>query len=101
MTEPAPPHPPGLFGALVPVAALIILVMLSFRLFGDAGAEGPKQVALIVATMVAVAMAVGRGHSLESLSRAAMESVAAGLGAIFILFAVGARSAHGRSAARC
>lgn len=90
MTDAAPPRPPSLVEALVPVAALILLVSLSFLLFGDAGAEGPNQVALVVATMVAVGMAARRGHSLDALSRAAVDSVASGLGAIFILFAVGA-----------
>lgn len=86
----AAPRAPTLAEALVPVGALILLVGLSFALFGDEGAMGPNQVALMVATMVAVLMAVGRGHRLASLSEAAVESVASGLGAIFILFAVGA-----------
>ena len=91
MTEPPPtPRPPTLLEALVPVAALILLVGLSFLLFGDAGAEGPNQVALAVATMVAVLVATRRGHSLASLSEAAVDSVGSGVGAIFILFAVGA-----------
>lgn len=89
-TERPAPRPPSLFEAIVPVAALILLVGLSFLLFGDAGAEGPNQVALTVAAMVAVLMAVLRGHSFESLTEAAAASVGGGLGAIFILFAVGA-----------
>lgn len=86
----SPPKPPTLFQALVPVVALILLVGLSVTLFGDAGADGPNQVALVVATMVGVTMARQRGHSLQSMSEAAIASVASGLGAIFILFAVGA-----------
>lgn len=89
-TERPAPRPPSLFEAIVPVAALILLVGLSFVLFGDAGAHGPNQVALTVAAMVAVLMAVLRGHSFESLTDAAVASVAGGVGAIFILFAVGA-----------
>jgi NhaC family Na+:H+ antiporter len=82
--------PLSMTGAIIPVAALIVLVGLSYWLFGDAGAEGPNQVALTVATMIAVFMAWRRGHSAESLRKAAVESVGTGIGAIFILFAVGA-----------
>ena len=84
------PRPPTLFEALVPVVTLVLLVGLSFFLFGDAGAKGPNQVALVVATMVAVLMAVLRGHPIAILTEAASASVASGIGAIFILFAVGA-----------
>jgi NhaC family Na+:H+ antiporter len=76
--------------AVIPVAALILLVALAYFLFGDAGALGPNQVALTVAAMIAVFIGWRRGHSLESLGKAASESVATGIGAIFILFAVGA-----------
>lgn len=76
--------------AIIPVAALVLLVALSFYLFGDAGALGPNQVALTVATMVAVFIGWRRGHSLESLREAAVHSVGSGVSAIFILFAVGA-----------
>ena len=47
------------------------------------------QVALVVATMVAVFVAWRRGHTLDSLREAAVASVGSGLGAIFILLAVG------------
>jgi NhaC family Na+:H+ antiporter len=76
--------------AAVPIVSLIILVALSYYLFGDAGASGPNQVALVVATMIAVFMAWRRGFSLAELSEAATASVHSGLGAIFILLAVGA-----------
>ncbi len=84
------PRPPTFIEAVVPVVFLIALVSLSFWLFGDSAAEGPNQTALILATMVAVAMGRLRGHSLDSMSHAAVTSVSAGLGAVFILFAVGA-----------
>lgn len=89
MKRPDPPQPPGLVEALIPVASLIVLVGLSYFLFGDGGATGPNQVALVVATMVAVLLGWRRGHSLDALGKAAAESVATGIGAIFILFAVG------------
>ena len=67
-----------------------MLIGLSFYLFGDAGAKGPNQVALVLATMVAVVIGRRAGHTLESLREAAVASVGTGIGAIFILFAVGA-----------
>lgn len=88
--RPDSPQPLSLIEAIIPVASLIALVGLSYFLFGDAGAGGPNQVALVVATMIAVFIGWRRGHSLESLGKASVDSVSTGIGAIFILFAVGA-----------
>ena len=90
MKRPENPQPLTLTEAIIPVASLIVLVGLSFYLFGDAGAGGPNQVALTVATMIAVFIGWRRGHALETLGQAAVASVSSGIGAIFILFAVGA-----------
>jgi len=90
VARPRDPQPLSLLEAIVPVASLILLVGLSYYLFGDAGAAGPNQVALVVATMIAVSIAWRRGHSMEGLRQAAVESVGSGIGAIFILLAVGA-----------
>ena len=53
-TPAATPRPLSFFEALIPIVSLIALVTLSFLLFGDAGALGPNQIALVVATMIAV-----------------------------------------------
>ncbi|HQR22972.1 MAG TPA: Na+/H+ antiporter NhaC [Burkholderiaceae bacterium] len=90
MNVPDAPQPVTMTEAVIPVAALIGLVGLSYFLFGDAGAAGPNQVALVVATMIAVVVGRRRGHSLAALGDAAIKSVSTGIGAIFILFAVGA-----------
>ena len=89
MARPDEPQPFTLVEAIIPIAGLIVLVGLSYFLFGDGGAAGPNQVALVVATMIAVFLAWLRGHSLDSLREAAIASVGSGVGAIFILFAVG------------
>lgn len=81
---------PSLFEAIVPVASLILLVALSYYLFRDAGANGPNQVGMIMATMVAVFLGWRRGYTLEELGAAAVASVSSGIYAIFILLAVGA-----------
>ncbi len=90
MIRPAQPEPLSLPEAALPVLALIALVGLSYFLFGDAGAGGPNQVALVFATMIAVFIGWRRGHAVDALGKAASDSVATGIGAIFILFAVGA-----------
>ena len=90
MKSPDEPQPLTLTEAIIPVAGLILLVALSYFLFGDAGAAGPNQVALVVASMIAVFIGWRRGHTLQTLGEAATASVSSGIGAIFILFAVGA-----------
>jgi len=89
MKSPNEPQPLTLTEAIIPVAGLILLVALSYFLFGDAGAAGPNQVALVVATMIALFIGRRRGHTVQSLGEAATASVSSGIGAIFILFAVG------------
>ena len=89
MKTPAEPQPLSMTEAVIPVASLVVLVALSYFLFGDAGASGPNQVALTFATMIAVFIAWRRGHALESLREAAIHSVGSGIGAMFILLAVG------------
>ena len=49
MSRTAEPQPLTLTEAVIPVASLIVLVALSYFLFGDAGAAGPNQVALTFA----------------------------------------------------
>jgi NhaC family Na+:H+ antiporter len=85
----ATPRPLTLVEALIPIVSLIALVGLSFFLFGDAGALGPNQVALVVATIIAVFMGWRCGHSLDALQQAAIDSVSSGISAMFILLAVG------------
>ena len=66
MTTPEEPQPLTLIEAVIPVASLIVLVGLSFYLFGDAGAAGPNQVALVFATMIAAFIACRRGSLREA-----------------------------------
>ncbi|SEB21339.1 Na+/H+ antiporter NhaC [Variovorax sp. YR216] len=89
--EEHPTKPPlSMTEAVIPLASLIVLVALSYYLFGDAGAGGPNQVALMVATMVAAVIGIRHGLTLDEMRDAAVASVGTGLGAIFILLAVGA-----------
>lgn len=88
--RPNRPEPIGLMAALVPVAALVGLLGLSFFLFGEAAAGGANQVALVFCSIVAVYVGWRHGYSVAELRDAAVASVNTGLTAIFILLAVGA-----------
>jgi NhaC family Na+:H+ antiporter len=90
LSRPASPTPLSLAAALAPVVALVGLLGLSFFLFGDEAASGPNQVALVFCSIVAIAVAWWHGHTVADLRDAAVESVTAGLPAIFILLSVGA-----------
>src|SRR5215470_1970178 len=46
--RPDMPQPLTLVEAIIPIASLIVLVVLSYYLFGDAGVLDPKQVALVL-----------------------------------------------------
>jgi NhaC family Na+:H+ antiporter len=85
----SPAQPLTLTEALIPVVCLAVLIGLSVYLFGDEGALGPNQIALVVGTLIAVFVGWRRGHTLEALGEAAVASVSSGVYAIFILLAVG------------
>ena len=87
---PSTTRPLTMAEAATPIVALIVLVGLSFYLFGDAGAKGPNQVALVLAAMVALVIGRRAGYTSGQLRDAAIASVGTGVSAIFILFAVGA-----------
>lgn len=84
------PRTPGLIWAIMPVVVLVLLLLAAYSLYGDDAAEGANQLALTFAAVVAVAVGRRHGHSYDSMREAAVESVNTGLGAIFILLAVGA-----------
>src|SRR5690242_13554521 len=80
---------PSLVDALVPVLALMVTLIGAFLLFGDDAARGANQIALLTCALIAGAIAVKNNVPWTSLHHAALEGVASGLGAIFILLAVG------------
>ncbi|SDQ72143.1 Na+/H+ antiporter NhaC [Pseudovibrio sp. Tun.PSC04-5.I4] len=76
-------------GAVIPVAALILLLATSYYLFGDEASSGPNQIALLVCALTAAFVAKFHGFYVDELKHAVVESVSTGLHAIFILLAVG------------
>ncbi len=83
-------RPPSLLDALMPVVALLVLLIGSYLLFGGSATNGPNQIALLTGMLIAFAVARKNGVVFAGLLHATLESVATGLGAIFILLAVGA-----------
>jgi NhaC family Na+:H+ antiporter len=91
-TEPTAKEPraPSLLDALIPMVVLIGLLTLTIVLFGIGAADGPLQVALFAAALVAGLVALKNGYTSASISEAAIGGVASAMGAIYILLAVGA-----------
>ncbi|KZL14374.1 Na+/H+ antiporter NhaC [Pseudovibrio sp. Ad26] len=79
----------SLAGAIIPVASLVILLALSYYLFGDEASSGPNQIALLFCALIASFVALFHGFHFDELKDAVVDSVSTGLHAIFILFAVG------------
>jgi NhaC family Na+:H+ antiporter len=81
---------PSLTDALLPVGALIILLGLSYYLFGDSASAGPNQIALLFCGLIAAGIAVKNGMPWSGIRQATIDGIASGLAAILILLAVGA-----------
>ncbi len=88
-TLPGRPRP-SLVDALIPVGALVVLLALSYYLFGDTASGGPNQVALVFCGLVAAGIGYKNGLPFAGIREAAVDGIRSGLPAIFILLAVGA-----------
>ena len=75
--------------ALMPLAALILMLGTSIYLFGDNTIGGPGQIALIIAGVLAGFVGVMNGENWKALERGTSESITRSLPAIFILLMVG------------
>ena len=89
-TAPPGSRPPSLADALLPIGALVVLLGLTFYLFGDSAAAGPNQIALVFCALIAAGVAVKNGMPWDGIRQATVDGIASGLGAILILLAVGA-----------
>ena len=81
---------PTYLEAAIPLLALVGLVAASVALFGLDAVNGPMQVGMVLATMVAIAVILRNGHTWEEVAASGRKGVATVVGAIFILLAVGA-----------
>jgi NhaC family Na+:H+ antiporter len=83
------PREPSLVDALIPVAALVLLIGLTIGLFGTDATGGPLQVALVTSAVVAALVAFKNGLPVARVRDAAVGGIASGMSALFILLAVG------------
>ena len=81
---------PSLLDALIPLVALIILLSLSVYLYGSDSSYGPNQIALFVGAAIAVIIGLKNGYSWAEMEKAMIHGISLSLGAVLILFAVGA-----------
>ncbi|QBL09321.1 Na+/H+ antiporter NhaC [Rheinheimera sp. D18] len=81
---------PSFLDASIPLITLIVLLSASVYLFGDNSSYGPNQVALFMATAVAVVIGLKNGYRWSIIEKAMVKGVSISLGAVLILLSVGA-----------
>ena len=81
---------PSLLQSLTPIAALIALLSMSIWLFGADSSQGANQVALTLAAAVAALIAIYNGERWTDILQAIVNGISTALGAVLILFAIGA-----------
>ncbi|MCH8073237.1 MAG: Na+/H+ antiporter NhaC [Proteobacteria bacterium] len=84
------PKSPTLFDALIPIAALVLMLAISVYLFGSDSSSGPNQIVLTMAAAVASIVAIRNGHKWFDLQRAIIAGISTAMIAILILLSVGA-----------
>ncbi|MCB0915295.1 MAG: Na+/H+ antiporter NhaC [Actinobacteria bacterium] len=82
--------PPSMLDALIPLIFLVVAIVVAIVIYGDGAIGGPVQVAMFASAAVAGLVGWKNGHTEPEMAKAAVDSVASAMGAIFILFAVGA-----------
>jgi NhaC family Na+:H+ antiporter len=81
---------PGLLQALLPVVLLVALLAVNMLVFGDAGLDGPNQLALLFAAAVAMIIGMVNGFEYHKLLEHIVQSISTALGAVLILLLIGA-----------
>jgi len=89
MSHPTP-RTPSLLDAIIPLATLIVLLSFSVILFGSDSSYGPNQIALFVAASIAVVIGLKNGYQWADMEQAMINGISLSLGAVLILFSVGA-----------
>ena len=84
------PKAPSLIDALIPIAALVVMLAMSVYLFGDVSSSGPNQIVLTLGAAIASIIGVKNGYEWGDLQRAIVAGISTAMVAILILLAVGA-----------
>jgi NhaC family Na+:H+ antiporter len=83
------PKSPSLIHALIPIAALVMMLALSVYLFGDNSSSGPNQIVLTLAAAIAAIVGIRLGYHWGELQRAIIAGISTAMIAILILLSVG------------
>ena len=84
------PKSPSLLDALIPIAALVMMLALSVYLFGSDSSYGPNQIVLTLSAAIASIVAIKNGHKWYELQKAMVAGISTAMVAILILLSVGA-----------
>ena len=80
---------PSMFASLLVMAAMIALILLSVILFGSGVAEGPLQVSMTLATLIALCVAYYYGFRGSLINEAILGGINGTIGTIFVILAIG------------
>jgi NhaC family Na+:H+ antiporter len=83
------PRSPSLVDALIPVAALVVMLATSVYLFGDSSSSGPNQIVLTLGAAIAAIVGIRMGYHWGELQRAIIAGISTAMIAILILLSVG------------
>ena len=81
---------PSLAASLFVVGVMVGLILFSVIQFGSEVADGPLQVSMTLATLVALGVAYAYGHRGAVISEAVQKSISGTLGTMMVLLAIGA-----------
>lgn len=93
MSETALPNnerPPRLWQALLPLLLLAGMLGMAVFLFKDNSSQGPNQIALILASMVAALVGLANGKRWQDIQDGMVQGISLAIAPILILLAVGA-----------
>lgn len=89
MTDSSEHTSPSMLDALIPLIALIIMLSGAVFYFGDNSTGGPNQIALLIATGIAIVIGIKNNYKWADIEKAMINGISISMGAIFILLAVG------------
>ncbi len=81
---------PSFLDASIPLIVLVLLLSLSVYLYGSDSSYGANQIALFVASFVGVLIGLKNGYGWADIEQAMVKGISLSLGALLILFSVGA-----------
>ena len=80
---------PSMFASLTVLGVMVALILLSVVFFGGEVAEGPLQVSMTLATLLALSVAYYYGFRGSLISHAIANSLSGVMGTIFVILAIG------------